>query len=266
MPLSIEEWHARFCQQARWTESLRAHFFSRRDLGNPHRILEVGCGTGAVSASIAREQPSAKVAGVDLDFPRLRFARSRDTACAYAAGDAQRLPFPAGAFDIVLCHFLLLWIPSPVLALREMARVARPGGWVAALAEPDHTARIDSPAALEPLGAAQTEALRRQGADVSLGRRLAEVFAQAGLAVVETGVLTSPDGAGNQSDADSELEWKILKEDVGRSFSESEWGKFRRAEFRRTPAGRTRFVCSHLLLLRPADGLGVQPVFPLKDI
>jgi SAM-dependent methyltransferase len=230
MPLSVEEWHNRFCQQARWTEPLRAHFFFRRNLGNPHRILEVGCGTGAVSASIAREQPSAKVAGLDLDLPRLQFARSHDSACVYAAGDARRLPFPAGAFDIVLCHFLLLWIPSPVKALREMARVARPGGWVLALAEPDYTARIDSPATLEPLGAAQTEALRRQGADVSLGRHLAEVFAEAGLGVVETGVLASPEAAGKQNDADSELEWKILKEDTGRSFSESEWEKFRRAD------------------------------------
>ncbi|MGD0174639.1 MAG: methyltransferase domain-containing protein [Anaerolineales bacterium] len=230
MPLSIDDWHKRFCQQARWTESLRAHFFSRMDLGRLKRILEVGCGTGAVSASVARELPSAMVTGVDLNIRRLEFARSHDPASAYAAGDGKRLPFPARAFDLVLCHFLLLWIPSPMLALREMARVVRPGGWVIALAEPDHSARIDYPPPLEELGAAQTAALERQGADPAFGRRLADLFATAGLSVEETGILGSQDNHAEPSGEDSELEWKVLKEDIGQAISESDWEKFRQAD------------------------------------
>ncbi len=229
MPLSIEEWHNRFCQQARWTESLRAHFFSRMDLGRLDRILEVGCGTGALSAALARDHPAAKVSGVDLDIRRLEFARSHDPACAYAAGDARRLPFPARAFDAVLCHFLLLWIPSPAAAVREMARVVRPGGWVIALAEPDHTARIDFPLPLERLGGLQTDALRRQGADPTLGRRLAELFANSGLSVEETGILGAQVIPAEPSGGDSELEWRILKEDIGPRVSESEWETFRKA-------------------------------------
>jgi ubiquinone/menaquinone biosynthesis C-methylase UbiE len=230
MPLSIEDWHNRFCQQACWTESLRTHFFSRKDIGRLQRILEVGCGTGAVSSSVARELPSAKVSGVDMNIRRLEFARSHDPASAYAAGDGKQLPFPARAFDLVLCHFLLLWIPSPMLALREMARVVRPGGWVIALAEPDHSARIDYPPPLEELGAAQTAALERQGADPALGRRLAELFAAAGLSIEETGILGSQDNHSEQTGEDSELEWKVLKEDIGQEISESDWEKFRQAD------------------------------------
>ena len=124
----------------------------------------------------AGESRSARVIGLDIDIARLGFARSHDPASAYVAGNGVQLPFPPGAFDLVLCHYLLLWIPSPVDALREMARVAIPGGWVIALAEPDHSARIDYPSPLEELGAAQTAALTRQGADPALGRRLAELI------------------------------------------------------------------------------------------
>jgi ubiquinone/menaquinone biosynthesis C-methylase UbiE len=230
MPLSIEDWHDRFCQQARWTESLRAHFLSRMDLGRLRRILEVGCGTGAVCASVARELPSAKVAGVDLNIRRLEFARSHDPACAYAAGDGTQLPFPARTFDLVFCHYLLLWIPSPAQALREMARVVRPGGWVIALAEPDHSARIDYPPPLDELGRLQTDALRRQDADPALGRRLASLFTDAGLNVEETGILGSQDIHSGRPDEDSELEWRILKEDVGPAVTSSGWERFRKAD------------------------------------
>lgn len=230
MPLSIEEWHDRFCQQARWTEPLRAHLFSRPTIRRAQRILEVGCGTGAVSACVARENPSARVIGLDIDIARLGFARSHDPASAYVAGNGVRLPFPPGAFDLVLCHYLLLWIPSPVDALREMARVAIPGGWVIALAEPDHSARIDYPSPLEELGAAQTAALTRQGADPALGRRLAELFTDAGLIVEETGILGSQDIPAEQTRLESELEWKILQDDIGHEISESEWKEYRQVD------------------------------------
>jgi SAM-dependent methyltransferase len=132
----------------------------------------------------------------------------------------------------VYFHYLLLWIPSPEQALREMARVARPGGWVAALAEPDHTARKDSPPPLDELGKLQTDALRRQGADPALGRRLADLFADAGLIVAETGMLESNGLHGGQTDeeVEVEMEWRIAKDDIGAAVADSEWQKFRRAD------------------------------------
>ncbi len=251
MPLSIEQWHDRFQQQARWTEALRAHFFSREEIRRARRILEVGCGTGAVSASVARDFPRASVAGVDLDIPRLRFARALDPASAYAVGDGRRLPFPTRSFDLVYCHYLLLWIPSPADALREMARVARPGGWVAALAEPDHTARKDFPPPLEELGKLQTDALRRQGADPALGRSLTDLFADAGLIVEETGILESNGLPGGQTEEDSEREWQIVKEDIGTAVAESEWKRFRRTDSdARRRGDRVLFVPTYYCLGR----------------
>ena len=98
-------------------------------------------------------------------------------------GMACHLPFADQSFDVVLCHFLLLWLKTPVVALKEMARVCMPGGAVLALAEPDHDSRIDSPLELEKLGRLQTHGLKEQGANTRAGRQLSGWFIQAGLEV-----------------------------------------------------------------------------------
>lgn len=203
------DWHRRFVQQASWTESVRAYLLSR--LGRADRILEIGSGTGAVAATLRGYTKNAY--GVDIAFEPLRFARRRDPDTRLACGDALRLPFPADIFDAVTCHFLLLWVPNAAQALAEMRRVARPGGAVIAFAEPDYGARIDYPPALEPLGKLQAEALRRQGAEPNMGRRISELFHAAGLTSIETGVLGGQwQGAPSPEQLDSE--WETLQADL----------------------------------------------------
>jgi SAM-dependent methyltransferase len=203
-------WHARFVQQAAWTRSLRDYAFERAGLAAARRVLEVGCGTGAVLAGL--ETPAA-VHGLDLDRARLDEARPHAPRAALACGDALRLPYVSQAFDLAFCHFLLLWVGDPLAALLEMKRVTRPGGYVLALAEPDHTRRVDRPESLAALGRWQAEALRRQGADPGLGARLAELFHQAGIPPLETGTLRgSSDGP--PGPAERELEWAVLEADL----------------------------------------------------
>jgi ubiquinone/menaquinone biosynthesis C-methylase UbiE len=241
MTLSLEDWHIRFRQQARWTDALRAHIFSRAGLRGARRILEVGCGTGAVTSSAARDNPAADIFGVDVDLPRLRFARRRDPAGVYLCGDALRLPFRDGGFDLTFCHFFLLWAGDPARAVREMARVTRRGGWVAAMAEPDYEARIDAPAALADFGRRQTESLRSQGADPAIGRRLSDLFSAAGICLLENGVLESRTPPAAPSAAEVELEHKVLKEDLGGGVSETEWNAYLAAD-RAARADRERIL------------------------
>jgi SAM-dependent methyltransferase len=230
MTFTLEDWHQRFEQQAGWTESLRAHIFSRAGIRSARRILEVGCGTGVITTSAAREYSSIKVIGVDIDIPRLRFGRSRDRISEYVGGDALRLPFGEEEFDLTFCHFLLLWVSEPEQALREMVRVTRRGGWVAAFAEPDHTARIDYPPSLAEFGRLQTISLQRQGADPEAGRKLAGLFSGAGLCLEECGVLESKFNPGGQAAADTELEMKVLREDLGEQISDIAWKIFAEAD------------------------------------
>jgi len=97
--------------------------------------------------------------------------------------------------------------------LEEMTRVTRPGGVILALAEPDYGGRIDYPAELAEIGRLQADALTRQGADINMGRKLAELFTAAGLQNVTSGVMGG-EWTHKPSDADSELEWDTLASDL----------------------------------------------------
>jgi SAM-dependent methyltransferase len=211
--LPLDSWHARFCQQAGWTHNLRQYLYGLAHLSETRRVLEVGCGTGAITTDLAACSPAA-VHGLDLSLPHLLFARQQNAAAQFACGEALALPYASGAFDLTCCHFLLLWLPQPGAALAEMRRVTRKGGAVLALAEPDYGGRIDYPPELALLGQWQRDALRRQGADPEMGRKLGALLRQAGLQSVETGVLGGQWGAAPPSEARA-LEWAILRADLG---------------------------------------------------
>lgn len=210
MGLSLQDMHARYRQQAGWTAALRRHLFTRLGLNEDSRILEVGCGTGAVLESL--DSPAIPF-GLDINLPSLSFARHQIPAARLAAGDAHRLPYHAESFDLVYTHFVLLWLADSLAALKEMCRVTRPGGAVLALAEPDYGSRIDFPPALEPLGRLQAEALHAQGAYPDLGRRLPALFQQAGLSEIESGVLGAEWPARPSSKAIG-LEQRVLRADL----------------------------------------------------
>jgi len=221
------DWHTRFLQQAQWTRELRAYAFDKADLADAQRVLEVGCGTGAILGGLSTQ---ASVHGLDLEPARLLEARFHAPGATLVGGDALSLPYPASSFDLTFCHFLLLWVHDPLQALREMRRVTRPGGYVLALAEPDYSRRVDQPKALRPLGRWQAESLRRQGADPDLGRRLASLFAEAGITVLETGSLRGSPGSSISSrisygtgrgrgtrppqPEEREMEWAVLEADL----------------------------------------------------
>jgi SAM-dependent methyltransferase len=211
-PLSLEAWHARFGQQAGWTRDLRRYLYERAPLAEARRVLEVGCGTGVITADLAACSP-ASIHGLDLSFSHLHFARQHDAATGFACGDALALPYADGAFDFTCCHFFLLWVSRPAVALAEMRRVTRAGGAVLALAEPDYGGRIDYPPELARLGQWQREALKRQGADPEMGRQLGGLLRRAGLQSVETGVLGGQWGAAPAAEARAS-EWAVLQADL----------------------------------------------------
>jgi len=93
------------------------------------RILDVGCGTGVLLDVLARAPVPLRLSGVDLT-PRMLAAAGRRLAGAadLAIGDAARLPFDDGTFDVVVSSSVLHEVPRPGEALDECARVLAPGG------------------------------------------------------------------------------------------------------------------------------------------
>jgi len=98
------------------------------------RLLDVGCGTGHHLARYRRL--GFEVVGVDGSADMLAHARAANPDVPLQRADLQNLPFSDASFDVVLSIEVLRYLPEPALALREMARVLRPGGIVVATAAP----------------------------------------------------------------------------------------------------------------------------------
>jgi len=218
-------WHTRYAQQAKWTRDLRAYVFDRIKPGDTHPVLEVGCGTGAILSELPSHIP---LHGLDIDPAGLEQCRVHIPIASLTQGNALQLPYSENSFDIVYCHFLLLWVHDPIQSLLEMKRVTKAGGNIIAFAEPDYTSRIDQPEELVQLGQWQTESLKKQGADPGFGARLAESFFQAGIHIIETGTIQS---VGNEASIeDWEMEWAVIESDLADSVPGEDIQKMKRLD------------------------------------
>lgn len=101
-------------------------------VGPETRLLDVGCGSG-VAAALAHER-GAIVSGIDAAAPAIEIARERLPGADFRHGEMQALPFDDSSFDVVTGFNSFQYAASPVAALREARRVARPGGSVAVVA------------------------------------------------------------------------------------------------------------------------------------
>jgi len=235
-PLTPEEWQAWFTVQAGWTRQTRLWLYRQAGLGHARTILEVGCGTGVITAELSRLSP-ARVVGLDCDPTMLAFARGQGDGAAYVLGDAHILPFSDESFDITVCHYLLLWLADPLRGVQEMARVTCPGGWVLACAEPDYGGRIDHPPELAVLGRLQAESLRRQGADPEIGRRLGELFTAAGLQAT-VGTMAGQWRLPDAPDAGFEAEWRMREHDLAGLVAANELHRLRALDCQALIEGR----------------------------
>jgi SAM-dependent methyltransferase len=240
--MTPEEWDAQFSRQATWTLGTRSHLYRRANVLRAGRLLDVGSGTGAVTEELAN-RTRGQVVGVDLDPTMVAYAQARGGRADYQPGDAHDLPFRNGLFDVTVCHFLLMWCHDPVQASREMIRVTQPGGAVLICAEPDYGGRIDHPDM--PLGHWQAEALRSEGADPFLGRKLRKTLTLPGARRVELGVIPGL--------------WDL---DTLQAEFHAEWALWERSLEGRVPAGElARVKAADLAAIESGDRLAFMPVF-----
>ncbi len=105
--------------------------FARHPLGDA-AVLDVGCGTGEITARLAEAFPRASFVGVDLEQPHLDRAAARCAAFGsrvrFEVADALALPYDDGSFDFVVCRHVLQAVPDATRVMTEIRRVLRPGG------------------------------------------------------------------------------------------------------------------------------------------
>jgi SAM-dependent methyltransferase len=181
----------------RWSRLVAREFLTWLGAPGGAAWLDVGCGTGALSQTVLGMADPAAVVGVDPSPGFLATARARLAGhpAHLVVGDARRLPLAGDRFDAVVSGLVLNFVPEPARALREMARVARPGGRVAAYvwdyADGMELIRRfwDAAAALDPAAAELDEGRRFQ---LCRPEPLAHLFQDAGLAGVEARPIDVP--------------------------------------------------------------------------
>ncbi|MEU3838656.1 class I SAM-dependent methyltransferase [Streptomyces sp. NPDC028635] len=95
---------------------------------SPRLILELAAGTGALTARLLEKVSSARVTATDLNEAMVAHGSARASGAQWRQADAQRLPFPDGSFDLVVCQFGVMFFPDRVAAFTEVRRVLTPGG------------------------------------------------------------------------------------------------------------------------------------------
>ncbi len=116
----------------RYSEPLAARFADLAGVRAGQRVLDVGCGPGALTAALAGRVGANAVSAVEPSGSFAAAVRERLPGVDVRQCAAERLPFPDDSFDCALAQLVVHFMAEPVTGLREMGRVTRPGGVVAA--------------------------------------------------------------------------------------------------------------------------------------
>jgi SAM-dependent methyltransferase len=239
--------------------------------------IDLGCGPSGILALLSeRVGPDGDVTGLEVHPESAASARVFAAEHGLAnveviEGDARRTGLPSSSFDVVHARTLLINVPEPAMVVAEMARLARPGGWVV-LTEPDVTLSLCYPPhpAWDRLIEVLVASKRADDTDALVGRRLPELLRGAGLTDigVEAKADIYPPGHSRRSirlDLVRSMRPRILERGIA---SEQELDELDRAAQRHLDDPRT-LVLPHLLFLawgrKPARDSGnpaAQPATP----
>jgi SAM-dependent methyltransferase len=150
-------------------------------------VLEAGCGTGAQTATLARNSPRASFVSIDVSAGSLAAAKEKVQAAnvQFQQADVFALPFAPASFDHVFVCFLLEHLPRPQQALERLKAMLKPGGTITVI-EGDHGSTYfhpDSAAAYDAIRC-QVELQRRAGGNANIGRELYPLVTRAGFDAV----------------------------------------------------------------------------------
>jgi ubiquinone/menaquinone biosynthesis C-methylase UbiE len=153
------------------------------------RCLDLGCGQGNTTRFLANVLRPATCIGLEDDASLVDYARTRPENSSnvhFQQGDAKRLEFEDGSFDLVFCRYLLIHMVDPVQVVREMMRVVRPGGYVIAF-EGDFAIDLSYPEC--PALLSINKIWQKLFQNPTAGRQLVHYFRVTGATEIDAGAL-----------------------------------------------------------------------------
>ena len=114
-------------RKLRFHDWFRAQYMNQLEIGRQARILEIGCGPGALAGTLHRWYPDAEITGIDRDSRFISFAREHEPGVKFVEGDAAALPFPDQSFDVTISYTVQEHI-APDAFWGEQKRILKPGG------------------------------------------------------------------------------------------------------------------------------------------
>ena len=175
-------------------------YLSEVEFPQAAQVLEIGCGTGAVSRTLAQWPGVAHVIGVDpspVFVAKARMLADGIANLAFEEGDGRSLSFDAKSFDVVVVHTTLSHVPQPERLLAEACRVLRPSGWLAVF-DGDYATITVATGQRDPLEAC-IDAVRTQFIhDPWIVRRLPQLIRASGFEAMPLrshGYVEAPEGA-----------------------------------------------------------------------
>lgn len=173
------DWNIRFSEQLKWTYEFRSHIYKIISLETKTNLLEIGCGTGALLKEIGKEF-NLNLYGIDIDERRLKIAKDNlnqeNIKAKLQYMDILNNNFEDERFEVIITHYLFLWIKDLEKCFNEIHRILKKEGILLILAEPDYGGVIESPET--GLKDALISNLKDNGADPEVGRKMNQCFSQ----------------------------------------------------------------------------------------
>ena len=173
-----------------YSEPLATSFADLAGVSRGQRVLDVGCGPGALTAELVRRAGADAVSAVDPSASFAAATRERLPGADIRLAAAEKLPFPDGTFDTVLAQLVVHFMTDPVRGLREMSRVTRAGGLVAACVWDHASGRGPLSAFWQAVRETDPAAEDESGLPGVREGQLAGLFAKAGMGQVLATTLT----------------------------------------------------------------------------
>ena len=174
----------------RYSEPLATLFAELTDVRLGQRVLDVGCGPGALTAALIARVGTQAVVAIDPSEQFVAAARERFPGADVRLGVAEALPFPRHDFDVVLAQLVVHFMAEPEAGLAEMKRVARPDSLVAACVWDHGSGRGPLSVFWQAVHILDPEARDESNLTGSREGQLVQLFEQAGLRHIESALLT----------------------------------------------------------------------------